>query len=555
VKIQTALLAALLAASLVACPTSAPPPALTNYADINATVNVQIAMAKTITTDGIAPITYQTDPPNSLPTGLTVNASNGDISGTPTAVTAQRTYTIIARDGGGREARASVVITVSSPPPTLTDYAAIIATVNVPLAVSKLTTTNGVAPITFSADPATPLPAGITVNAANGDISGTPTVASGQQTYRVIARDAANSEARASVSITVNGGLTPPALFGGIQATVGTPVSSALPAFTGGTLPRRIGISPALPTGLTLSFDDSTGIALISGTLTSAVSPTTYTVTLTDANNAIVTLTFNIAANGGLTPPAPFGGIQATIGVPINASLPVFTGGTLPRQIAIAPALPTGLTLSFDDNTGIASIAGTLGSALPPTAYTVTLTDASGATITQSFNLSLRPSLTISYPTSTVITALGLPIVIGAGAPIHNATNVSSGGAVTYSVAPNLPSGVTLNATTGVLSGTPTQVQAATTYTVTATNPADSDYAGSSATTQFSLEVTASPIITYPTGTLELTQGSAIAPITATISGGVGPYTVSDVSLTSLSSQNLTLQAGGNITGGPTRFA
>jgi hypothetical protein len=46
------------------------------------------------------------------------------------------------------------------------------------------------------------------------------------------------------------------------------------------------------------------------------------------------------------------------------------------------------------------------------------------------------------------------------------------GGELTYTIAPALPTGISINATTGVISGSPTATSAQTTYTVTATNTA-----------------------------------------------------------------------------------
>ncbi len=57
--------------------------------------------------------------------------------------------------------------------------------------------------------------------------------------------------------------------------------------------------------------------------------------------------------------------------------------------------------------------------------------------------------------------------------PITSNTPASSGGAVVaYSIIPPLPTGLILNPTTGVISGTPTAVTPAASYTITATNSA-----------------------------------------------------------------------------------
>lgn len=75
------------------------------------------------------------------------------------------------------------------------------------------------------------------------------------------------------------------------------------------------------------------------------------------------------------------------------------------------------------------------------------------------------------------------PATYTRGTAIPNNTPSSSGGAVvSYSVAPSLPAGLSLDTTTGMISGAPTVVAATNTYTVTATNTGGSASVGLSIT-------------------------------------------------------------------------
>ena len=68
---------------------------------------------------------------------------------------------------------------------------------------------------------------------------------------------------------------------------------------------------------------------------------------------------------------------------------------------------------------------------------------------------------------------------------ISTVTNTSTGGAISsYAISPAAPAGLTFSTSTGQLSGTPTSIQSATAYTITATN------AAGSATQTFTLTVT-----------------------------------------------------------------
>jgi len=150
------------------------------------------------------------------------------------------------------------------------------------------------------------------------------------------------------------------------------------------------------------------------------------------------------------------------------------TGGTI-ASYSISPAAPAGLTFS----TSIGLLSGSPTSVASATTYTITATNTTGSA-SRTFTLTViealaAPAFTLSSSSEnrTVNTA------------ITGYTISSTGGAVSsYSISPAAPAGLTFSTATGLLSGSPTSVASATTYTITATN------ATGSATRTFTLTVT-----------------------------------------------------------------
>lgn len=170
------------------------------------------------------------------------------------------------------------------------------------------------------------------------------------------------------------------------------------------------------------------------------------------------------SASAGPTTPAPTGlsygagTVTCTKGTALPPLTPTVGGGAV-TAYSVSPALPAGLSLH--PSTGVLS--GTPTAVAAAATYTVRAANAGGsATVNLSLAVNdLAPAF--DYPT--------LELVIGKDAALTPLTPTSTGGAVvTWSVAPPLPAGLTLNPTTGVLSGTPTAAAAPQAYTVTATN-------------------------------------------------------------------------------------
>lgn len=276
-----------------------------------------------------------------------------------------------------------------------------------------------------------------------------------------------------------------------VTYTSGTMISDNLPSSIGGAITGYT-ILPALPTGLTL--DPVTGA--IAGTPTQAIPATDFTVTGSNAagdSQAVVNITVNEIAPTNLTYTTPVTYAQNTA---IAPNTPSNTGGTI-TSYGIVPALPAGLVIST--TTGV--ISGTPTVSSPQTTYTVTGTNAAGSTtasVVIDVTATLQPPSGLSYAT---------PVTYTTGTAIAANTPTISGGAVaTWSVAPALPAGLSLNTTNGNIEGTPTAITGAANYTVTAANAAGNATAVVNITVNLgppaNLTYTNTPNIGYVTGGL-----------------------------------------------------
>jgi hypothetical protein len=215
---------------------------------------------------------------------------------------------------------------------------------------------------------------------------------------------------------------------------------------------------------------------VITGTPTAIMATASYTVRGTNSTYGYtqVSLAITVSEN----PPA-IGYASSSYhffrGTPTPALSPTNTGGTVTTW-GIAPALPTGL--SFSTSNGI--ITGTPSVLAAAQTYTVTATNAGG---TNSFLLDISvtdAAPSIGYPSSSYAFFLGVPITT------QVPTN-TGGTAMTWSINPSLPAGLTFDTSNGQISGTPGAVASVQTYTITATNT------GGTGTTTATLSVTVRP--------------------------------------------------------------
>jgi hypothetical protein len=124
------------------------------------------------TASGATPTSWSVSS-GSLPAGLTLNSSNGLLSGTPTA-TGDFTFKISASDGTQSDAQTYAMSVVE--PLKITAPAAAPAEVNQPFNLA-LTASGGKQAYAWSLANGSTLPAGLTLDTATGTISGTPTTA------------------------------------------------------------------------------------------------------------------------------------------------------------------------------------------------------------------------------------------------------------------------------------------------------------------------------------------------------------------------------------------
>jgi hypothetical protein len=469
---------------------------------VNGTVGTAITATTAFTaTNFTGDVVYSLD--SRLPPGLSLDTDTGVISGTPTEAQSATTYTVTGEDRSGNSATATVSITVAAVPAALSPASQTVnGTVGTAItATTAFTATNFTGDVVYSLD--SRLPPGLSLDTDTGVISGTPTEAQSATTYTVTGEDRSGNSATATVSITV--AAVPAALSPASQTVNGT-VGTAITATTAFTATNFTGdvvysLDSRLPPGL--SLDTDTGV--ISGTPTEAQSATTYTVTGEDrsGNSATATVSITVAAVPAALSPASQT-VNGTVGTAITATT-AFTATNFTGDVvySLDSRLPPGLSL--DTDTGV--ISGTPTEAQSATTYTVTGEDRSGnsATATVSITVAAVPAA-LSPASQTVNGTVGTAIT---ATTAFTATNFT--GDVVYSLDSRLPPGLSLDTDTGVISGTPTEAQSATTYTVTG-----EDRSGNSATATVSITVAAVPAALSPASqTVNGTVGTAITATTA----------------------------------------
>jgi YD repeat-containing protein len=327
--------------------------------------------------------------------GLTLNTSNGTLSGSVHSVTrgGEISYDyrvkLVATDPSGATAEGIFNISCNVPPtaPTIANQS-IRASQAWSFTTPAFGDANGNA-LTYSASG---LPSGLSFNASTRVISGTPTTA-GTYTVTITANDGAGGTASSSFTITVRANTVPvAAAVGNATGTVNNAFSYALPAFSDGDGDALTYTATNLPPGL--SFNASTRV--ISGTPTTAGS-WTVTYRASDAFGGSASATFVITI--GTAPPANRAPVVSTLLEDQFADSGMYFSYTVPANAFTDPdgnpltytasksdgtALPTWLTFNASTRTFSGTPSGVYDASWD---IRVTATDPSGLSVSDVFNL------------------------------------------------------------------------------------------------------------------------------------------------------------------------
>ncbi|WHP01747.1 putative Ig domain-containing protein [Leptospira kirschneri] len=433
-----------------------------------------------------------------LPTGLLIDGKTCNISGTPTLNQPATNYTITASNQSETK-NTTIVITVNANPPAALNFAVPVFTFTAgalpgfaPIAPSYTgTITNCISDI--------PLPTGLFLETTNCSISGSPTTTQGPTNYTITA---SNSFGSTNTVITITINIAPPSALNYAGSpfvfTQGATIAIIHPTYTGTVTACNSDIP--LPAGLILGTT-----CAISGTPTTIQPATNYNITASNASGSIsfpITITVNLAPPSALSyAGTPF---TFTQGATITTATPSVTGTVTACNSDIP--LPAGLGI----NGTTCAISGTPTTTQAATNYTITASNAYGNTSTTiSIRVNLAPPSALSYA--------GTPFTFTQGATITTATPSVTGTVTACNSDIPLPAGLGINGTTCAISGTPTTTQAATNYTITASN------AYGSTNTTISIRVNLAPpsALSYAGTPFTFTQGATITTATPSVTGTV----------------------------------
>ncbi len=478
--------------------------------------------------NGTAPYTFDISA-GALPNGVTLSPT-GTLSGSPT-VSGLFTFSVRVTDsttGTGAPFRRTQNYVLSIAAPTITISPGTLPQPAAGVAYSQIITASSGQPTIFTyAISAGQVPVGLSLNAATGELSGTPTQA-GPYNFTVTATDGGGFTGSQAYSGAVGApvlSLAPSTVAG---TTAGTPYSTSFVA-SGGNPGYSYQLTGTLPNGLSFS-----PAGVLSGTPTQA-GTFNFSVRASDSTTG-TGAPFFIVNNYTLSVSAPTVVVDPT-------TLPAATGGVAYSQAITASggngtytfsltsgALPVGMSFSSAGVlSGTPTVAGTF-------TFTVQATDGNGFTGSRAY------SLVVNAPT---ITLAPTTLPGGSGGVAYSQALTANGGVASYTFslsAGALPPGIALSSA-GALSGTPTTTGNFN-FTVTATDSVG--FTGSQAYT-FSV---AAPTITITPATLPAATGSIAYSQPLSASGGNGGYTYSLT--TGTLPPGIALSSTGLISGTPT---
>ena len=551
-------------------------------------------------TGGLAPYTWGIYS-GTLPAGLTLNPATGIISGTPTSATTQPVV-ISVQDSYGRVVYNQFNINVLNPLQILTSTLPNGSQNNT--YSEAIRTNGGIGPYSFALTGQ--LPAGLTISATTGIISGTPT-ATGLNNLQVTVTDSSYPTAQtktqtlsarvtSSVTITTNAVITNAKK--GVAITPVTLVAKGgVPgytwAITGGALPSGMTLDPAsgILSGTPTDRGDFTFTVRVTDSVGNATGPTnsppnpdkqfyihisdTLSVTTGAVPNGATGLPYNavLSATGGLknyswavktgTLPAGLSLTAATGAIGGTPTANITSSVTFEVTDSDAPAQKAQVSLIFVVTDTLSIYEGSVPNSRINQAYTanvraqlgtppytwsiptgtlpagVTLAQNAGAVVlsgtpttagTSSFTLQVSdngtPVQTVSrafsatvYPDVAISTA-GLKTAVR-GTPYSDSV-AATGGLLPYTytiTAGTLPSGLTFNSTTGAITGSVTMATGTSaTFTVTVT---DSGYPAASVSKDFTIMAIDPLVINTSVIQGALQKSSYSAALNGT--GGVAP--------------------------------
>uniref|UniRef100_A0A7S4UC93 Uncharacterized protein n=1 Tax=Alexandrium monilatum TaxID=311494 RepID=A0A7S4UC93_9DINO len=389
-----------------------------------------------------------------LPAGLRIDEDTGVISGTPSEPTARTAYEVRARNAGG-EARATISFEVRQMPPSSLAYPEMTERLYAGYAVSLAPEVEG-APSSWTVEPT--LPAGLSLDAATGAISGAPSEVVASGTWTVTA---SNPAGETSCELKFSVDVAPPSTlsFPAVEQEMALLVPMTLTPSVQGQV-EEYSVFPDLPAGLRL--DPQTGV--ISGSPTEVAGEATYEVTAKNSSgSSTVALTFAVKRTPPKSLKYPLLSPQLMVGRAVEA-MPDVSGSV--QKFSVQPPLPAGLEIDEEDGT----ITGSPETEAAEAKYVVTASNEAGETSEEiTFAVLLPPPSDLSYPLASSTYAVGGPVLIE--------PEIKTAHGCSYSVEPPLPEGIELDPKTGVVSGEPAATCDEATYNITARNSAGSSEA------------------------------------------------------------------------------